>query len=326
MPNVNMDQARTDLSAFFDVFNRAASIDGVEVFVHRKMANDQANGWRRLNTSGSFRQNYARTLHGQFVTQYQEKELVSYEYDAVIDENLGVATLAVFPALGGFSDELPPRNLEMFFTAPPSEYKKYNTRAVALYNEEADETAYLISRRSSFELLKNKFLARHNLGNNEFTPLTSDIVSFGFSVDFIFWRNTYFVDNDYPFQSITGFDELMTEKSVEALDRIDQIDGVDIENMNELRDCVSRYAGFRRKLAASFSSGAFDRFNAKRAVEVIDARQPPVEYTEDGDAVSFNFDLSTQASRKKVIDLLGDNYVTGEATGISYLSSKKQPV
>tara|TARA_R110001606_G_scaffold336059_1_gene484018 strand:+ start:850 stop:1839 length:990 start_codon:yes stop_codon:yes gene_type:complete len=322
---VDLESKIKDFDKFLSTFAKPSGVDGIELFLHRTMSDDAAYGWRRLSITGPFKTAFKADLIPKVQVQYNKTDFVSYEYDAIVDEVIGVAPTDVFPGLSDFLKTLPPRALEEVFSAKPDEFDKYNTRAIALYNAKLNETAYLVSRRNSFETLKRRFLAKYNLASHQFDKAGENLISFGFSVDFIVWRDCFFVDKDFPFQSITGFDELMKKKSEAALDEIEAIKGVSIENMVELKECVQQYAGFRRKLAAASHSGAFKKFDKSKAVAVIDQYNLPVDYDEDGEGTIFSFDLSSQSSRSKVIDLLSDNYVRGEATGLPYIASRKRP-
>lgn|GEM_PF-4845229 len=322
---VDLNSKIKDFEDFLQGFSHPGAVDGIELFLHRSLADDPAGGWRRLTLSGDFRNGFKSELLPKLQVQYSKPDFVSYEYDAIVDEVIGVAPVDVFTGLKGYADNLPPRALDEHFDADPSEFGKYKTRAIALYSSALDETAYLISRRNSFETLKRRFVAKYSLANHQFMKADHNLISFGFSVDFVFWRDCFFVDKDFPFQSITGFDELMKDKSEAALKEIDAIKGIDIENMEELEQCVSQYTGFRRKLAAASHSGAFKKFDRSKAISAIDEYNLPVDYDEEGENTVFSFDLSSQSSRSKVIDLLSDNYVRGEATGLPYIASRKKP-
>lgn len=322
---VDLDAKIKDFDVFLKNFSSYKQVDGVELFLHRPLADDHAFGWRRLNISGKFREKFSAELLSKVRTQYGKTDFVSYEYDAIVDEVIGVAPIDVFPGLEDFKARLPARTLKAMFDASPEEFPKYTTRAIALHSSKLDETAYLISRRSSFEVMRKAFLAKYSFSNHEFEKASDDVISFGYSVDFIVWRNCFFVDKDFPFQSITGFDHMMREKSKEALAEIESIKNVNILNMSELKECVDQYPGFRRKLAAASHSKAFKSFNPERAIAAVEEFGLPVEFDEVGGKYSFSFDLNSQSSRSKVIDLLSDNYVRGEATGLPYISSRKRP-
>lgn len=327
MSNLDVPAAGAIFTGLLNWLSDPQKIRNCEIFLRNPSKRDEHRGWRKLNVSGSFKTSFTNGISKNIAEEYNGRDLVSYEFDAITDEKIGVANTDVFPSLAEFPSELPNRLMDELFDPSTHKPHLYKTRLTSIYDVDRDVTAHLFTKRNSFEYLKkNKTWAKFSLDGNELTDIQHEIVELSHSVDFIYFEGHYFVSKDQPFQTVTGFDEIVKSKAIEASNYIEKSAGFSIENMDDFNTCINSYKSFSRKLAAAYNVGALQDFDARQACEIIDSKGLPIEYDETEHGIRFSLDLASVQSRADVVALFADDYLKSEITNRDYIADRKRPV
>ena len=320
-------QQSIDVFAEFQQSFEGGIDEGASVFICKPLKRDARKGWRKLNLDPDDRLKYGRAAIS-VMRNFLGREPISLDIDGLDGETtLGVLPKNQLEELASFSVDLPDLAEDRFADIDDAFFNKtkYTAAKFTFSNGKVLSTYHSAGSGLISKPKKGLFGRKHPEGEIEL--LDDGIFEIPIFPAFFIYEDMVFIENEKLFSSITNFDDAIKQKASEGFDSLKEVSFISFRDEEKIKSVIQDGGReFSRKLAAAYSSGAFERMKFQNVKNLLDQYELDVTYEDDNGQIVLDIDETKRKSRNDLILVISDRCSESIATGDAHITQKGRPL
>ncbi|MGV7197642.1 hypothetical protein [Xanthomonas axonopodis] len=304
---------------------------GSHIFLHSRATRARKTTWFKVKTARplaeQIKEATAKEIR-QLLLDARSGHLSEFDFDAMVNGDIGVVRAEDLEALGEWFTSLPPDTTDDAFDGDP-ELVKRATHYVRRFSFPDGSILTVVSGKSSININagdRGKIATYFSQQENEMIGVDGPILTIEAKIGFMLWNGLIFIQSLTTFESLTEVREATIQRASQAVKSCGLLFDFTIE-ADAVAARIAAKPALAKRLAAADKNGYMqgmtgENLNA-RAVE----KQLDIEFIQDPTTGRYKLDIDQDNAQQiqDLVDLLSELFLQSPTTGREYEARVKKP-
>jgi hypothetical protein len=243
--------------------------------------------------------------------------LTEFDFDAMVDGDVGIVKIQDVPALGPWFASLPPDTSEDMFDGDP-ELVRRATHYARRLNFPNGKSLIAVAGKGAINVNageKGKIASTFSRQRNEMVEVDGPLITIEAKISFILWDDLVFIQGLSTFETLTQVREATVQRATQAVANCNEI----FELSGDPASVISRLSGkpaLAKRLAAADKNGYMTGMTGEKLKARATEKQLNLEFIQDASTGKYKLELDENDPQQieDLVDLLSEFFLRSPTT------------